>query len=148
MKDRIKFKSVIIDNDRKNIQSLKNILLKLNCVPDVIKDKNKAGNIILYRNYDFYFINISLDDINISKKIIDWIKEFKFKPFIIAMTFDTSSKTEALLRSYGISYFLKRPFLQKEIETLIRDKCNIIINKEMICDNISFPIYKKRQAII
>ncbi|GAI52291.1 unnamed protein product, partial [marine sediment metagenome] len=66
-------------------------------------------------DYDYYFISDYINGLN----LINLIKEIKKHSKIIVMASDTSFETEEQIRSFGITYLLKKPFSIEEVEELI-----------------------------
>lgn len=108
----------ILDEDKKGRELLSYVLLSNNCYVDMATNVKEAKEKIFIYDYDFYFIAL---DSNIQKKvnIINYIKNIKINPKIIAISSGSSFEVQSKIRSYGITYLLQKPYTEVEIKRLI-----------------------------
>lgn len=108
----------ILDEDRRGRELLSYFLLSNNCFVDIATNVKEAKEKIFIYNYDLYFIAL---DSNVQKKvnIINYIKNIKTNPKIIAISSGSSLEEQSRIRSYGITYLLKKPYSELEIKRLI-----------------------------
>jgi len=114
-----KQKIIVISGDTDSVKRLNNIFKNYKC--EVINVKNnirKAKENILLADFDFYFID-TLIDIEDLSYLIDLIKDLKSKYKIIIMSHNLTQEAERRIRSYGITYLLKKPFSTKEVKELL-----------------------------
>lgn len=114
MEDYMLFNCIIFDSDETCIQDLDHLLAHDHFWIDKVSDRIEALFKIIYRNYDYYFINMDIEGFY----LIDLIKELKQKPKIIAITSEKGFGMERKIRGLGITYLLKKPFSDREISDL------------------------------
>ena len=115
-----KLKIIIIDKGKDGKKVLTKMLIDHNCEVDAVSSEKKAIDRIISNYYDFYFVNISISGLY----LINLIKKTKEKSKIIAISSDPDVDTEGEIREAGITYFLKKPYLKKEVMQLIDNLCN------------------------
>lgn len=116
MKKNVEYKIIIIDNDDASIELLNNTFNDYHCKIDNVDNEIDAADKIKLNDYDYYFISDYINGLN----LINLIKEIKKQSKIIVMASDTSIEKEEKLRSFGITYLLKKPFSKKEVKELFK----------------------------
>ena len=120
MKKNSRYKIIIVEDDKNCIDLLSNFFKKYDCEVDSVNNEKEAVEKIIAKDYNFYFININIDGYD----LIDLIKEVKEAYNIIIMVSDLSMETEKRVRPCGITYLLKKPFLEYELKELVEYQNN------------------------
>ncbi len=116
-----KFKTIIIENEKESKNELLKILIEHKCKVDIVSNEKNAVKKIISNYYNCYFIDVAISGVY----LINLIKQIKEKSKIIAISSDPSFSTEEKIREAGITYFLKKPFLKKEVTQLIDNLCEM-----------------------
>ncbi len=114
-----KQKIIVISGDTDSVKRLNNIFKNYKCeVTNIENNIREAKENILLIDFDFYFIDtlINIEDLSY---LIDLIKDLKSNYRIIVISNNISQETEKQIRSYGITYLLKKPILTKEVRELL-----------------------------
>ncbi|MBU1076875.1 MAG: response regulator [Spirochaetes bacterium] len=130
MKKHPYFKIFLLDNDEEFQQILKKSCKKIMVRIDKDINEKAALKRIVSSEYDHYFINVDIPELN-GRMVIRFINNIKDDPRIIAVTSGKGRETEGMVRSLGITYYLRKPVSMMELKSLIlKGEPELVIKNE------------------
>ena len=148
-------KILIVEDDLELANALKNLLIENGYKATILKQFDKASELIVSSGVDLVLLDINIPGMN-GKQVLRQVRTQKQVP-IIVLTSESSEINEVISMSYGADDFIKKPYnpqiLLLRIEAVLNrtngSETNVIVHKDMKIDvsNSSIELNGQKEVL-